>query len=89
MDQAPRKANQARTRIRRRTRTAPVGTAAKTSFSASIRLKGLEPEASYTVRDFDSKRRWSETGETLMQRGIRVEMPNPRSSKLFFLYKSQ
>lgn len=38
MAQRAPKANQARTRIRRCTLTAPVGAAAKTSFSASIRL---------------------------------------------------
>ena len=58
-------------------------------LSASIRLQGLEPGASYTVRDFDTKRSWKETGETLMRQGIYVEMPAPRSSKLFFLQKSQ
>ena len=57
-------------------------------LSASIRLQGLEPATSYTIQDFDSKRRWSETGETLMQRGIRVELPEPRSSRLFFLHVS-
>jgi len=58
-------------------------------LSASIRLRGLDPGASYTVRDFDSKRRWNETGETLMKHGIRVEMPEPRSSKIFYLQKSK
>ena len=57
-------------------------------LSASIRLQGLEPGASYTIQDFDSKRSWSETGNTLMQRGIRVELPEPRSSRLFFLQKA-
>jgi len=57
-------------------------------LTASIRLQGVEPGASYTVRDFESKRTWRETGQTLMQRGIRVEMPHPRSSRLFFLEKA-
>ena len=57
-------------------------------LSASIRLRGLEQGASYTIRDFDSKRTWKETGETLMQRGIRVELPQPRTSKLFFFQKA-
>jgi len=51
-------------------------------LSANFRLFGLNPSANYEVMDFDSGTKSVETGADLMNIGLCVEMPEPRSSRL-------
>ncbi len=48
-----------------------------------VRLRNLDAEAAYELHDFDSGRTWTECGGELMGKGLPVEMPEPRSSRLF------
>lgn len=53
--------------------------------SADIRLRGLEPEAVYEVEDADNAfTPFAATGAELMERGVRIPIPEPRSSRLVF-----
>ena len=51
--------------------------------SAEMCLKNLLPDGVYEIRDFDSGETSTAKGSELMGKGIRVEMPQPRSSRLF------
>jgi len=53
--------------------------------TACIRLKGLNPDGNYEIHDFDLKKTWMERGTILMEHGIRVELPEPHSSRLIYL----
>ena len=51
--------------------------------SADVRLRGLDPEAQYRVEDADNSfEPFSASGRELMEKGVRVNLPEPRSSRL-------
>lgn len=54
-----------------------------------LHLHGLDPEAEYELEDADSGRRESINGKTLIENGIRVDLPEPRSSRMLFYKKRQ
>jgi len=57
--------------------------------SADIRLRGLDPEAKYEVEDADrSFAPFIATGKELMERGVTVSLPEPRSCRLVFYRRS-
>ena len=51
--------------------------------TANVLLKNLQPDAVYEIHDFDSASTWTVKGSELMEKGIHIEMPEPRSSRLF------
>lgn len=55
-------------------------------LSAGIRLRGLNPDSRYEILDFDGKQKQVGNGGFLMEKGIRIDMNTPRSSRLL-LYK--
>ena len=50
--------------------------------SANVLLKNLQPDAVYEIHDFDSGATWTGKGAELMEKGIRIEMLEARSSRL-------
>jgi alpha-galactosidase len=48
----------------------------------TFKLRGLEPGARYVLLFVDSGERKEVTGSELMDKGLTVELPNPRSSAL-------
>jgi len=48
--------------------------------AVSLRLRGLEPAATYELRDFDGGPVRRARGGELMRKGLRVELPSPRSA---------
>ncbi|MGQ9699045.1 MAG: alpha-galactosidase [Armatimonadota bacterium] len=56
--------------------------------AARFRLKGLEPDAAYVVRDLDSRRGRSYTGRELMEVGLRMEIAR-RPGAALLVYKKR
>ncbi|MGC8638567.1 MAG: alpha-galactosidase [Isosphaeraceae bacterium] len=50
--------------------------------SRRLKLKGLEPSAHYELIDLDRERPTTATGESLMNEGLKVELPNRMQSLL-------
>lgn len=50
--------------------------------SAALRLRNLTPDATYDIVDADSGKSWQATGRELMEHGLPVQIPEPRSSRL-------
>ncbi len=55
--------------------------------AAELRLRGIDPAAEYEVEDADSGRKERMRGKKLLETGIRVDLPEPRSSKMVFYKK--
>jgi alpha-galactosidase len=54
--------------------------------SARLRLRGLDPEVTYLVRNIDAARGTKMTGRELMEQGLLVELPE-RPQAAVFLYR--
>jgi len=52
--------------------------------AADFRLSGLRPEAEYAFEDVDSGVTWEAAGRELAGKGLRFEIPQPRSCRLVF-----
>ena len=50
--------------------------------TARLRLRGLDPEAVYRLHDFDQTHPWEARGRDLLETGLLVRLPQPRSSCL-------
>ena len=50
--------------------------------SARFKLHGLDPESRYKLQDFDKKETTDVSGRELMEAGLLVRLPHPRSSAL-------
>ena len=46
-----------------------------TTSTTIFKLKGLEPDATYTLDDFDTPGTWTATGSELMNNGITISIP--------------
>jgi hypothetical protein len=46
-------------------------------------MRGLNAEARYLLTDIDCGKTKEEAGKALMDQGIQVEMPKPRSAAIF------
>jgi len=58
--------------------------AASPIAAAEFRLGGMLPEAEYSFDDADTGAAWTASGRALSAAGLRVEMTQPRSSRLIF-----
>lgn len=50
-------------------------------------LCGLDPDATYSVESTDAKSPVKQSGQQLMEEGLLIELPEPRSAAMFFLQK--
>ena len=55
--------------------------------AAEYRLSGLNPRARYEVEDADTGRKQRLPGKTLMEQGVRLDIPKPHGSRLVFYRK--
>ncbi len=54
-------------------------------ISAQLALKGLDGNKRYMVEDADTGEKQEIAGAALLSKGLLVQIPNPRESRLFFL----
>jgi hypothetical protein len=50
--------------------------------SLTFKLRGLDPDATYTITDFDAPGATTATGRELMQKGLPVKIPTAPGSAL-------
>jgi alpha-galactosidase len=50
--------------------------------TAQLKMQGLKSDARYTLTDIDSGKTIEESGKSLMEKGVPMEMPEPRSAKI-------
>ena len=53
--------------------------------AVEVRLRGLDPEQPYRIRDEDTARHWTATGRELMTEGLRLEATTPHWSAVYLL----